>query len=327
MKQYKTNYFILKRIISFSLIFLILLSSLIFSSCENESDEKKSFPTTPPTGTDTSITSSDIEYNNIISAAPAITSALFELGCGSKIYAADQHSYGIESLPSDVQLYNMFNTSLEQISQASTDHSPELFITIEGFASQSLIEEFKSAESCEVIVFPKLSSIDDLRSFVLYLGSITGSSEKAEQIVTELDDLITAVKEAASASAPKTVYIELSDETPHPAAGGDSILTELIELCGSTNVFKSKSSAANAFFAEISTEEIVEKNPDMIFTANRYLDDPCDEILSRSELITVNALINNEVYKLPSTAALYPSADIASVIKTLAFYLCSYTAE
>jgi len=320
------NLSVFKRTLSVFLLLTVVSSTLIFTACGEKTGNESTEKYEAPLGTE--ITGlSEASVKTIISAAPIVTSALIELGCADMIYTADQYSYGIEALSSTIPICNMFSTSVEHLFQIDTTKTPDLFIAVEGFADPALIEEIKLTGSFPVIVFPKITSIDTLRSFVLYLGSVTGTTEKAVQIVTELDTIISGVKEAASAvTTPKKVYIEISDDIPHPAAGGDSLLTEIVEICGGINVFKSKTAEESKHHIEITNEEITAQNPDIIFTANRFLDDPCDEILSRSELITVNALINNEVYKLPPLASAYPSADIANVIKTIAFYLCSYTA-
>ena len=89
-------------------------------------------------------------------------------------------------------------------------------------------------------------------------------------------------------------------------AGSDSVLKTctskmyqnyMFEVCGGENVTKE---LTDGYWTTISVEELVKKNPDVIYMVV-YASYSKDDILKDERLKGINAIKNNKVYVFPST--------------------------
>lgn len=105
-------------------------------------------------------------------------------------------------------------------------------------------------------------SLEEILNSMQMLGRIIGEDAKALQLVTQFREKLTLIREEARQlpMVPK-VYFE---EWDHPRLSCIQWVSELIEACGGKNIFTDKTGSL-AKDRQVSDEEIIARNPDMIF--------------------------------------------------------------
>jgi len=139
------------------------------------------------------------------------------------------------------------------------------------------------------------------------IGYLFNKRDEADELIDFRETLLSSIQETAakipSANKPKVYY---ESRTPYESLNGEH---SYIEFTGGIDVFNGASGSVNP-------EEVVAQNPDIIVKLISYSDEACgydldaddtagikairDEILSRPELQSVNAVKNGRVYIITS---------------------------
>lgn len=163
-----------------------------------------------------------------------------------------------------------------------------------------------------VLTTPWLTSVLSIFDTIRVVALALGVQEAGDLLVGQIAaDLIEA--EFAVLGCPKVAAAFLyaaSSEDPPYAAGGDAIEHELILRGGGANVF-----AELKWSPQVSFEEILARNPDVIFTAPTQI----ENIMNNPFLQTVAAVANGRVFGIKaSTVASTQVADaLRAIIKGL----------
>jgi len=128
----------------------------------------------------------------------------------------------------------------------------------------------------------------------------------AEEIITI--EASTLAEETVRAAF---LYASVPDTPPY-AAGSNAIENELILRVGGRNVFCDVQG-----FPQVSLEEIVSRDPEVIFTAPSQI----ENITSNKLLRTVSAVKNGRVYGI--NAAWITSTKVAEALKQMSTFLYS----
>lgn len=103
-------------------------------------------------------------------------------------------------------------------------------------------------------------SLKEILNNILLLGRIVGEEQKARELVKSFEAKLNHYKGLTPKSRPK-VYFE---EWDHPRYSCIQWVSELIHAVGGENIFAHKSGAM-ARDREVTDEEIIQANPDIIF--------------------------------------------------------------
>ena len=122
--------------------------------------------------------------------------------------------------------------------------------------------------------------------------------------------------EGAGGDGEKTVYFEVSPlEYGLWTAGADTFMNEIAELLGLRNAFADVSG-----WAEISEEQVLERNPDYIVTISMYFGEgptPVEEILGRAGWQNVTAVKNGAILHLENNELSRPSYRLVDGARAL----------
>jgi len=231
------------KIILFTLLSLLLLSSYVFAS---------NFPVTIIDSTGVSIT-----FNNppqrIVSCAPSNTEIVFALGKGDKLVGVTNYADYPEEAKKIEKIGKMSPLNAEKILSLK----PDLVLCFGGF---QLKEALKLRDlGLKVVIFePK--TVNETLNTILKVGKILDAEEKAKEIVNNFQKRLNIIKEKVK-SIPSTkrpkVFIGSMYE-PIYSPGKDTFLDELITLAGGKNIVKVKG------WTKISPEFVVKADPDII---------------------------------------------------------------
>lgn len=232
----------------------------------------------------------------IISSYYISTSLLINLGVQDKLV-------GIEAKAKTREMYKKVAKELIDLPTVGTSKeinieecanlNPDLVIIPTRL--KEFIPKFEELKIPVIAIEPE--TLDQFKETVKLIGKAVGKEEKANKLVNYYDDTISKVKELnKNLTEKQNVYL----------AGSDSVLKTctskmyqnyMFEVCGGENVTKE---LTDGYWTTISVEELVKKNPDVIYMVG-YASYSKDDILKDERLKGINAIKNNKVYVFPST--------------------------
>ena len=239
---------------------------------------------------------SDGTPEKIISSYYISTSLLINLGVQDKLV-------GIEAKAKTREMYKKVAKELIDLPAVGTSKeinieecanlNPDLVIIPTRL--KEFIPKFEELKIPVIAIEPE--TLDQFKETVKLIGKAVGKEEKANKLVNYYDDTISKVKELnKNLTEKQNVYL----------AGSDSVLKTctskmyqnyMFEVCGGENVTKE---LTDGYWTTISVEELVKKNPDVIYMVG-YASYSKDDILKDERLKGINAIKNNKVYVFPST--------------------------
>lgn len=234
--------------------------------------------------------------NRIVSTAPSNTEILIELGLGDKLVGIDKWSSDIVGLPTDLSLIDFQNPDAEAI----IGLTPDILIASGHNRTGSddpfaLIKE----SGISVVYLPTSDSIEGIYGDVEFLGALTGTSDKAIQIIDDMKSRVSKISEtAAKVTEPKKVYFEVNPAPYLSAVGDNTFLNDFIETIGAVNIFGDQ----EPWFSP-SPEAIIKANPDIIITNATYMENATDEIKSREGWEVISAVQNDNVYLIDANTS------------------------
>lgn len=165
-------------------------------------------------------------------------------------------------------------------------------------------------------------SIQEILRYIKILSGIVGAVNEGEILVLELLGIIQKAKEIRGAKRPK-IYFEEWDE---PQITAIRWVSEIIEIAGGEDIFSSKSSGSLAKERFVSSDEVVEQNPDIIFGCWCGKKFDLSSMVNRPNWNKINAVKNSQVYELDPAIFLQPGpAPILEGISILQQYLIDFS--
>ncbi len=255
------------------------------------------------------------EINTMITLVPSITETLVNLGLGDKIVGADSFSLATEGLSAEITEFDALAPDIEKMLSLKPD-----VVIASGMARANGEDPYKQLTDAGVLVtyIPTANTLEDIATDVIFLGELTGTEERANEIVTEYNATLANIKEqvASYTDSGKTVYFEISPAPYIYTFGKGVFLNEVIELLGCENVFADQESWLPA-----TDEEVLARNPEIIFT--NISDDPnaVNEVKSREAWKALDAVKNNQVYVVDRNASSQPNENVIECIKEMALII------
>ncbi|MDR1804242.1 MAG: ABC transporter substrate-binding protein [Treponema sp.] len=253
-----------------------------------------------------------IEFNRIISAAPSNTEIITALGMADRLIAVDRYSAGIPGVPGGLPEIDFFYPDTEAI----IGLEPDLIVANEINSYGVADNPFKllGDMGIRVVDIPTSVSIEGIYSDIITIAEVLGVKERGEALVASMKEEITSIA-AAAKEAPerKTVYFEISGPPFMYSFGRGNYLNEMIEIAGGRNIFDDQ----NSWFSP-SAEEIITRNPDVIFTMHYSWEDTVAEMKSRMAFQTITAIKENRVYAIDENSASRPSQNIMLALRQMA---------
>ena len=202
----------------------------------------------------------------IVSLAPSNTEILFALGAGNKVVGVTDVCDYPHNFAAWVEAGNM--TSIGNYWQPAVEPiialDPDLVFA--ATSSEETAETLRNLGYNVLIVEPK--TINGVLSGIQLIGRATGNHIEAGELVSELRQRIDAVTNNASeATSIPAVYHEIWGPDIQ-SAGPGTFIHELIALAGGQNIFHDAISS----FPIVSSETVIERNPDVIIFPHMYMD-------------------------------------------------------
>ncbi len=300
-----------------SIIALTFALSIISTGCSSPEPTEPT-TTTEVTETNTIIDRSGVEItkpaeiNKVITLVPSITETLVDLELGDKIIGVDTYSLPTEGLNDDVVEFDAMSPDIEKIISLQPD-----LVIASGMSKAESDDPLAQLTDAGILVtyIPTATTLEDIALDVTFLGELTGTEERAAELVNEYNAAIDNIKEqvAKYPDGGKSVYFEISPAPYIYTFGQGVFLNEVIELLNCENVF-----ADQEGWIPATDEEVLARNPEVIFT--NLSDDPnaVNEIMSRESWKVIEAVKNNEVYVVDRNASSQPNIHVVDCIEEMA---------
>jgi len=222
----------------------------------------------------------------------------------------------ILSLPS---LESGYETNVEQIIAMQPD------IVFLGTMNQSAAQIQQIKDAGIPVVVSNAQTIEETYTAIEIIGKALDANDEADEIITGMKAAFAALS-AMQPDPGKTVYIEVSSlvwGTPWTAGKG-SFMDDIVTVLGLTNIFSDLDGA----WAEVSEEQIIERNPDYIVTVRMYYGDDqpdeIEEISSRAGWENVTAVKNGAIYLVADDSMTRPAPRLVNGATDLANFILEH---
>lgn len=163
-----------------------------------------------------------------------------------------------------------------------------------------------------VLTTPLITGIPDIFATIRTVGTAIGLREEAEVLIARIAEEIVTIESRVLDEEPlKTAFLYASmPDAPPYAAGSGAIESELILRAGGENIF-----ADLTGFPQVNLEEIVSRDPEVLFTDPSQVVNITDNPLLKG----VSAVKNGRVYGINASQLL--STKVAEVLKMMSEFL------
>lgn len=257
---------------------LVIMFAAMLSGCGmmfNNDDEDSNSEQQEPTSSDSDLSgnnsqddsaedagSSSVSEDNIrlVSLMPSNTEILDSLGFTEEIVGISSVDTYPESLVEDDEIAKIdsFDFNAEQILDLEPTHifSHETSEDVHG----ETLEEIGEVTDAEIFYIKDAENIDDIYETVSEIGGALDAEDKAEEVNEELNERVDHIVSEYKDSAPApNVFIQIA---PYPdvfTSGSNTFIDDVIQQIGADNAFSDLEG-----FAQVSAEEILEREPDYI---------------------------------------------------------------
>ena len=244
--------------------------------------------------------------SKIVSIAPSNTEILFALGLGEKVYGVTDHCNYPQQATEKEKVGGFTEIDIEKIITMNPD-----LILAEDMHKYEVIPALEQLGFTVVTLVPH--NLREVMDSIELIGSITGTQDKAAQIVADMQGRIKAITDITNGltEAQKTKVLYVLWHEPIMSVGSDTRIHELIEKAGGINI----AAVAGEGYPTLQLEEIININPGVIIVDS---DASLQFILNESRLSQVDAITNNRVYSINPDLTNRPTPRIVEALEIMA---------
>lgn len=295
---------------------LVLIAGLWLAACAPAAAPT---PTAAPTSAPLAFTDGlgravtlDAPARRIVSLAPSNTEILFAIGAGASVVGRDELSdYPAEagSVPSIGSTFGPLNT------EAIVALKPDLVLA----AEVNTPEQVKTLEDLGLTVYwlANPQDFDGLYQNLIIVGKLTGKEAQAQATVEALQARVTAVTQAINqvTERPKVFYeLDATDPTRPYTVGPGTFMDTLLTLAGGQNI----GAALADPYPQISSEELVRQNPDIILLGDAAYGITPESVKQRAGWEAIAAVQNDQIIAFDDNLASRPGPRLVDGLELLA---------
>jgi iron complex transport system substrate-binding protein len=251
----------------------------------------------------------------IVSLAPSNTEILYAIGCGSQVVGRDEFSdypEAVKALPSVGG--SMGSYDLEAIAALK----PDLVIA----AGINTPEQVKSLENLGITIYylSNPTDLDGMYANLRIVAKLCGKQTETDQLIASLKTRVQVVFDKLKNVTEKPlVYYELDGSDPAKpwTPGPNTFLTKLISLAGGKSVGESLTSD----YAQISLEELLMQNPDIILLGDSAYGTTADQVASRAGWESLKAVENSQIFPFNDDLVSLPGPRLVDGLEQIALIL------
>ncbi len=290
--------------IFFILVFIICLSTFLGCNKSTDKETKKEFESYTVTDLKDRTITINNELNKIM---PAYTPAMFfvlALGLSDKIITMvdTKNTFTTDnSLPYKV---NPKLADLPKIKGGSgkinieqvISNKPDILILYPN-NYQEVAKQLEEVGILSIVIEPE--NKEKIKESIMLLGKTFKKETEAQNLINIYDSTIEEIKETIEAYYKNTNFNKTKayfiDSGILDTISGEMLQSQMITDAQGINI----TSELTGWKQQISYEELVKKNPDVIIIASYSKTQP-EELMNNPQLAEVSAVRNDRIYKMPS---------------------------
>ena len=225
----------------------------------------------------------------VVATSVAVTEILDKLGV--EVSGVPTTSYELpESTKDATEVGSPMNPDLEIIKSLN----PTCVVSVDTLGSDF---EKQFTENNIPSMFVNLSTVDGLKETIVNLGEKFDKSEKAAEIIAELENKENELNLSKKENK-EDVLILFGAPGSVMVSTDNSYVGNLVKIAGGNNIFESESSS----FIQVNMEEIIKRNPDKILIMTHAVPEEAkkavEEEFAKATWQQLDAIKNNKVYYL-----------------------------
>ena len=225
----------------------------------------------------------------VVATSVAVTEILDKLGV--EVSGVPTTSYELpESTKDATEVGSPMNPDLEIIKSLN----PTCVVSVDTLGSDF---EKQFTENNIPSMFVNLSTVDGLKETIANLGEKFDKSEKAVEIIAELENKENELNLSKKENK-EDILILFGAPGSVMVSTDNSYVGNLVKIAGGNNIFESESSS----FIQVNMEEIIKRNPDKILIMTHAVPDEAkktvEEEFAKATWQQLDAIKNNKVYYL-----------------------------
>jgi iron complex transport system substrate-binding protein len=297
----------------FQLLFAaLLIAGLMLGACT---------PETPPAEAPVGMAFTDdlgntIEFTDypqaIVSLSASTTEILFAIGAGDQVVGRDDFSLFPEEALEVTSVGALWG---ELPTEAILALEPDLVVAAE-IISEDQVLALRDL-GLNVYWQANPTTYDELWENLRDFAKLTGHDDETEALIADLDVRVKAVQEKiAPLSYRPSVFYELDATDPSApwTTGTGTFIDYIIASAGGSNA----ASALTGDYIQISAEELIAVNPDVILLADALYGVTPESIAERPGWEVVNAVVNNAIYPIDPNMMSVPGPRLVDALEETA---------
>ena len=250
----------------------------------------------------------------IVALTPADCEILYAIGAGDMLVGRGEYCDYPAQVLEVPAVASGSETNIEQIITLKPD------VLLMGDMDQT-DEQVARLEAAGIrVVVSEAGDIAGVYTAIDMIGRLMGREDNASAVIASMKSTFDSLTEKSTGDGTQTIYFEVSPlQWGLWTAGTDTFMDEIATMLGMKNCFDDVSG-----WAEISEEQVLERNPDFIVTITMYYGEgptPEEEILSRAGWENVTAVKNNKILNLQNNELSRPAPRLAEGAQLLFDFL------
>ena len=196
-------------------------------------------------------------HDRVATLAPHLTELVFAAGAGDKLVGVSAYSDHPEEALELPLIGDAFAVDHEQLAMLN----PDLLLAWQGGTPAHVVDELRRfGYNVEVIQIRKLADVADA---LRRIGELTDSIDKANDVASKYTQGLQAFEQHYAGADDVRVFYQV-DKRPLYTINDQHYVSELIDLCGGSNVF----SDLDGLAPTVSVEAVVERDPEAMFASS-----------------------------------------------------------
>ena len=248
----------------------------------------------------------------IISLAPSNTELVFAIGAGAQLIGRE----ALSDYPAEAAKVTSIGSAYDKLNtEAIVALKPDLILAAEITSP----DQVKSLQGLDLTVYrlPNPKTYDDLYQNIKTVGQITGQIDGAQKLIDALKTRFAAViDKVKGATTRPTVFYEVdgTDPTKPWTSGPGTFLDTVITLAGGQNVRR----VLKDTFAQVSSEELIKQNPDIIILGDTLYGVTIESISQRAGWTSIAAVKNKAIYSFDDNLLSRPGPRLIDGLEQMA---------
>ncbi len=247
------------------------------------------------------------EPRRLVTIAPSATEIVFAIGAGDRVVAVDDFS----DFPAEAKALPKVGgtrTSPERI----VAQQPDLILAV----TQGNLAPALEAQGQHVIVFDP-NDIEGVYNDILLVGQVLGREKVARDLIGRMRSRIEAVAARTRdlTVKPRVLHeVDATDPTKIYVAGPNNFIDAMIVIAGGINV----GASGQRKFPQLSAEEIVRADPQVIVLGDAKYGTTVDQVTSRAGWQAIEAVRTGRIFTIDPDIVSRPGPRLADGVEAYA---------